>query len=574
MKLRTTLLVSFLISGLGGVSLTEFNEQLALVDADFAKHGPTVEVLNGFEQLLKGTPDNAGDVEFSAILAKTWYRKAIVNLSLGKDSNAINDLERSMTWDPNNAAVKKNLLDLLVKYGNRDKLKGLGALINPKDPLYSSALDQIHRIEELEHSGDLEKLGEAIIISPFDAQLRERRIQLIHDKIKSSDGIAEQNALFADLINDYTVMIKVNPAIKSENWNTLSNINLFGLGEYSTALNANKKCLHYDMDNANCKMNSKLLNKYSSILTQLSHQREYYASLQENNDEKLELEAIDIKDLATSLTKQDKFLKIRRVNEQFKTNLDFILHKAKEFNDEFNLKYNQLEMTIYTTLAMDAILRHDSAMLKTYGKKLPEDSLPRSLIKIDKALHSKEFHQAHQMITQLPKNMQKCSFVSKRLEKIQEHNQQQQHQQRQHRQRQYQQQQQQHHQRPPSKPKNDYYAILNIDKTADEREIKKAYREASKLYHPDKYKGDLSPEEVEDKMTQINMAYEVLSDPKSRKDYDLGIDPNDHESQHQHNHQRQQRYTQHAGGNPFGGFGNGGFQFHFGNGGGGNFHFG
>lgn len=62
----------------------------------------------------------------------------------------------------------------------------------------------------------------------------------------------------------------------------------------------------------------------------------------------------------------------------------------------------------------------------------------------------------------------------------------------------------------------DYYKILDIDKKADEKEIKAAYRKLARKYHPDVNK---APEAVE-KFKDINEAYEVLSDKEKRYRYD------------------------------------------------------
>lgn len=62
----------------------------------------------------------------------------------------------------------------------------------------------------------------------------------------------------------------------------------------------------------------------------------------------------------------------------------------------------------------------------------------------------------------------------------------------------------------------DYYAILNIPKSANDDEIKKAYRKLALKYHPDKNK---SPD-AEDKFKDVAEAYEVLSDKKKRDIYD------------------------------------------------------
>ena len=65
--------------------------------------------------------------------------------------------------------------------------------------------------------------------------------------------------------------------------------------------------------------------------------------------------------------------------------------------------------------------------------------------------------------------------------------------------------------------KRDYYEILGIAKDSDERTIKKAYRKLARKHHPDV---NLKNSYNEKKFKEINEAYQVLSDDKTRKDYD------------------------------------------------------
>ncbi|MBS3787840.1 DnaJ domain-containing protein, partial [Candidatus Bipolaricaulota bacterium] len=65
----------------------------------------------------------------------------------------------------------------------------------------------------------------------------------------------------------------------------------------------------------------------------------------------------------------------------------------------------------------------------------------------------------------------------------------------------------------------DYYDILGVDEDASEDEIKKAYRKRAKKYHPD-MNPDLDKEEAEEKFKEVTEAYEVLSDPDKRAQYD------------------------------------------------------
>ena len=63
----------------------------------------------------------------------------------------------------------------------------------------------------------------------------------------------------------------------------------------------------------------------------------------------------------------------------------------------------------------------------------------------------------------------------------------------------------------------DLYSILGVSKSASDDEIKKAYRKLAKKYHPDLNKGN---KEAEEKLKEINKAYEVLSDKQKRAQYD------------------------------------------------------
>ena len=62
----------------------------------------------------------------------------------------------------------------------------------------------------------------------------------------------------------------------------------------------------------------------------------------------------------------------------------------------------------------------------------------------------------------------------------------------------------------------DYYEVLGIKKGAAADEIKKAYKELAKKYHPDVSK----EHEAEKKFKEINEAYSVLSDPQKKEQYD------------------------------------------------------
>jgi molecular chaperone DnaJ len=65
----------------------------------------------------------------------------------------------------------------------------------------------------------------------------------------------------------------------------------------------------------------------------------------------------------------------------------------------------------------------------------------------------------------------------------------------------------------------DLYAVLGVSSTAGDAEIKKAYRALARKHHPDANAGDPKAEE---RFKEISHAYDVLSDPEKRRDYDRG----------------------------------------------------
>ena len=70
---------------------------------------------------------------------------------------------------------------------------------------------------------------------------------------------------------------------------------------------------------------------------------------------------------------------------------------------------------------------------------------------------------------------------------------------------------------------NNYYEILEVSKNASKEIIEKAYKVLAKKYHPDLQQGE-EIKKAEEKMKQINEAYEILSDDEKRKQYDIKLE--------------------------------------------------
>src|SRR5689334_4741396 len=65
----------------------------------------------------------------------------------------------------------------------------------------------------------------------------------------------------------------------------------------------------------------------------------------------------------------------------------------------------------------------------------------------------------------------------------------------------------------------DFYGVLGVKRSASQDEIKKAYRELARKWHPDRNPDD---KQAEERFKEIQQAYDALSDPEKRKQYDAG----------------------------------------------------
>ncbi|HEY9184200.1 MAG TPA: J domain-containing protein [Salegentibacter sp.] len=98
----------------------------------------------------------------------------------------------------------------------------------------------------------------------------------------------------------------------------------------------------------------------------------------------------------------------------------------------------------------------------------------------------------------------------------------------------------------------DYYKLLELDKSASQADIKKAYRKLARKYHP-----DLNPnnKEAQARFQQINEAHEVLSDSEKRKKYDQYGKDWEHADQYEEARRQQQAAGGARYGGGFGGYG-------------------
>lgn len=241
----------------------------------------------------------------------------------------------------------------------------------------------------------------------------------------------------------------------------LANLLFYSLNDAPSALNAIKKCLHHDPEHKACKKEFRMLKNAIKSLTQL----------QNHIDAQQWHQAINIL-INDGLLEQIK----TQVSQLKKNNLlkpnspSRLLGQLEEWACQ---SYSNLKKHSLATSHCDAALA------------INPDSVPCLLAKAQNLLTSESYDEAIRVLNKANEltggqNQQ----VRQQLDRA--------------------------HKLLRQSKKNDYYKILGVPRDADAKTIRKAYRDLSKKFHPDKYRGDLDAEAVSRKMAEINQAWEVL----------------------------------------------------------------
>lgn len=116
--------------------------------------------------------------------------------------------------------------------------------------------------------------------------------------------------------------------------------------------------------------------------------------------------------------------------------------------------------------------------------------------------------------------------------------------------------------------RKDYYKILGVERSANDEEIKKAYRKRAMVHHPDRHSGatDQEKKDHEQKFKEVGEAYAILSDEKKRRMYDSGQDIEDGGGHGYHDIDPNSVFQAFFSGGGHPGMGGGGHHFSFGGG--------
>ncbi|KAI0388703.1 DnaJ domain-containing protein [Xylariaceae sp. FL0594] len=498
----------------------------ALSPLDIPADTPISMLLSSAQTHMAKGETNEALMYYDAAIARdpsdylTFFRRATTYLSLGRTSQAASDFTRVLELRPGFEGAHLQLGKLKAKAADWDGAKEQYLLARQSD---SPKLGQLLEAqgaatlaEAAAAAGNWEECvtqaGEAIFVANRAPHLRELRARCRFERGEVEEGMSDMQHILQMRPGDTTPHMKISATT------------FYGLGDMEQGLAQIRKCLMSDPDSKPCK---KLMRREKSVEKTWAKVTKALEKKQPMSAVKLLVPAGGDAGLINEVREQVQELKKDGLMPTKAPSV--LLAKLTESACQAYYEANGKKASIYCPEALQ--LNKDSlyGLLHKAKTQLDAEDFEPCIATLKKA--SEVRPDKNNLINPL---MQKAQVALKR-----------------------------------SKTK-DYYKVLGVAHDADEKQIKAAYRKATKTYHPDKaVKQGFTKEEAEKKMASINEAYEVLSNPELRERFDRGDDPNSHEQQNPFQ------------GSPFGGghpfmFQQGGQQFQFkygsGGGGGGGFH--
>ncbi|KAF9887115.1 hypothetical protein FE257_010490 [Aspergillus nanangensis] len=432
----------------------------------------------------------------------TIFQRGAAYLSLRKNSQALDDFDRVLELRPDfesallqRARLRATTADWGGALGDLEKAGKKGS---PEYTEIQEAQNAALQAQDAEQHASWDtcvtQANVAVLKASMSLSLRQTRAHCRFEKGDIEEGIS-------DLVH----VLHISPG-SVEPYLQMSAMLFYSLGDNERGITQIRKCLHSDPDSKPC---NKLYRREKQLVKRLQKLRTAFESRKFNNAINLLVGTGDDTGLLADV-KED-------------------VEKERETGHIHHAAPNQLYSSLVEQTCETYQEAHMPKRASSYCVETLETnpySLPALLYKGRTAIDEEQFDDAIALLNKAKEHHPGSREVLSLLQKAQVL-------------------------QKRSKQK-DYYKVLDVSRDADERTIKRAYRQLTKQNHPDKVISQgISKEEAEKRMASINEAYEVLSDPELKTRYDNGDDPNDPESQRGHPFQ----------GSPFGS--GGGQQFFF-----------
>ncbi|KAJ9083633.1 hypothetical protein DSO57_1032774 [Entomophthora muscae] len=481
-------------------------EQILAQANELLSSGKFSEAFNSYSEAIKMDPENY----------ITYFKRATASMTLGRNQVAIEDLTRLLSLKPD---FTKGLLQrgkLHLKLGNFNEALGDVTKFSESSPGNAQASELLKAIQESKerflqaekllenkkHEEASEHLSEVLRNAPHFIEARRKR---------AFSAISRNE--YDGAIGDWTRIVALSPSDQDSLAN-LAHVYYYSLYEPESALKNVKQYLHSDPEHK----------RFKTLFRQLKNSEKQLAKLDVHVQKKYWKDAVDLlegTEETSGLLKQveDKVLEMMTSvgsTHPGPNKLSGKLHNAA------CLAYSRLRdaKTIdFCNKALEIDPENIKSLVARSEMFIKQELYERAIEDLTKAYEASDKDQ------KIGEKLQKARLLLKQSKQ------------------------------------RDYYKVLGVPRSASQRQIKAGFRKLAAQWHPDKYRGDLPKEKIQEKMAEINQAYEVLSNEELKQRFDNGDDPNDPTGGQEHH------------GNPFQGGGGQFFKFHQGGFPGGQFSF-
>lgn len=397
-----------------------------------------------------------------------FFRRATEQLALGHDVQALGDFRKSLAADPEFQPAQYNVASLYLRLGLIDQAL---ASSDPKTcsdircveiTSKSNAFLELSNEQALEEDTDCVLFSRMLEIAPKSVETLKARAQCQFSRGKPIDAI-----------RDLTLVVQIDKSDSSSAARAAVGSFVL-LDQRQQALQILRRCVSFDDDAAACKSATKQLRALQKLI-------------EKSPPHKLKMNNV--------IKETRKLLKHYNI--------------PRNGDDDEGVLIDNLRRARCQSLA-ERQNYEAAAKVCAQVRDLEPDFPPAILVQAHLEHAQGNSNQAYEMLSKILKQAEdpvpgRTSRIVKLASELHDEILMERRQPRQ----------------PQQQPDKDLYKVLGVEPTADQREIRKAYRQLSKTYHPDKYRGtDLDENQVMEKMQELNEAYEILSNDDKRKDYD------------------------------------------------------
>ncbi|EEH23396.1 hypothetical protein PABG_05607 [Paracoccidioides brasiliensis Pb03] len=459
-----------------------------LQSSDIPSDTPLSSLISTAKTHLKnGAPQDALPY-FDAAISRdpanylTIFQRGATYLSLGKSAKALQDFNEVLKIKPDFEGALLQRARLNMKSADWAAAKKDLVAAGKNTAAEIAELDEAQGAARLaqaaEKKGDWEacvsQSGVAILKAPQSLPLRQLRA---HCRFERGE--------IQEAIGDLAHVLLMSPG-SVEPYLQISSMLFYSLADTERGITQIRKCLHSDPDSKVC---SRLFRREKQIAKQLAT----LESLREGRKFSKAAELlVGNKDDPGLLQDVKDDVKAARAAGHIQPKAPNLLHDnlVEKTCEIYRQMKSKKKARKYCTEALELNPNSIHGLLSQAEAQIEEGELESAIKTLNHARGQ------HENIQELQSLLQKAQTLLKR-----------------------------------SKQK-DYYKVLGVDRDADEKTIKRAYRKMTKLHHPDKaISHGITKEDAEKKMAAINEAYEVLSNPELRARFDRGDDPNNPEAQ-------------------------------------------